>query len=346
MYCTISYLLVICALLIIDEFTSFPETVDFIDSVTEYLFVTLIVFPGLLPVYIPLYYIRECEGTLDAQKWKSNRHQLKHHVFRPKDRRSTSISPNLLNLDSTPLPPVKEEQFDKLDAHLDSLEAVHGGISSITPMGPSRELRPSIIRAAIKGLSINLRSDKTHNEVNEEEKDKESPDSVHSNSNHSNRSGVIVTACGDSKDAEQSDGHDYRSEQEMNTDSTKSKVIEAAESKANLFDFLKTHENYKSFASCLGHYFALENLLFIEKISVLYQVVRKLKHRAKENSARTSVSTVSILSAASNSNQSTQSAQSVASAASAMLVYCTGERVHGHFEGECPSKNHHIGYNE
>ena len=77
-------------------------------------------------------------------------------------------------------------------------------------------------------------------------------------------------------DKEHESDHEVKTESNINgVDSMNSKnskwrvlnhVIEAAESKDNLFDFLKTHDNYKSFASCLGHYFALENLIFMEKV--------------------------------------------------------------------------------
>ena len=47
----------ICILLIIEEFTSLSRK-HAVMLVIEYLFTTLIVFPGLLPIYVPLIYIR------------------------------------------------------------------------------------------------------------------------------------------------------------------------------------------------------------------------------------------------------------------------------------------------
>ena len=47
------YLLVICSLLIVTEYVR--DDSSYFETMTEFLFLTLVVFPGLLPVYIPLF---------------------------------------------------------------------------------------------------------------------------------------------------------------------------------------------------------------------------------------------------------------------------------------------------
>ena len=187
----------ICILLIIEEFTSLS---------IEYLFVTLIVFPGLLPIYVPLIYIRAFEGTINAAEWRMDRHKRKRGAFRrPKSTFEMGLSP--------------------------VIEIQHGGIPTINPLGAvSQEMKPSVIRAAIKGITGNLTLRSA-----ESKRDSE---------------------CGSNAENEQR--------------------------RESMIDYLKDESNYKTFVAYLGYCFALENLIFMEKVSVLYQVMRRLRNRAAE----------------------------------------------------------------
>ena len=50
--------------------------------------------------------------------------------------------------------------------------------------------------------------------------------------------------------------------------------------------FLKNKNNYTVFAEYLAHCFAIENLAFLERVSVFYQIVRKLKKKEKKETQK------------------------------------------------------------
>ena len=151
-----------------------------ITNVMRYMFVTYPMVPGLLTLYVTLYYIYKCEGTLNVDRWHQ---KYKTQMF--------NASP-------------KQSDF------------------------------------------------------------------------------AIILTDETSSDRKQGNNKD----DEMETKEANEEMEDISAMPFSCIEYLEDSDNYKIFSKYLAHCFALENILFVERVSVLYQIVLDLKEKNGESRNR------------------------------------------------------------
>eukprot|EP01083_Nonionella_stella_P077447 211520_1 len=190
-----AYTIMLCLIInLIAHVISMVDRPDTLDAcIMQYISASLLPIFGLLPIYIALFYIKQCEGSLNVHEWTNK---------------------------------FKEEMYRNRNSVMSRASSLHSALP-VPPMSRTSSVH------TVSALSIVIGPNRNSNTLSTMKQQKEkAKQSAHS-------------------------------------------VVAALDLKC--LDFLKTEVNYKAFATYLGHCFALENLLFMENVNILYAIVKSFK---------------------------------------------------------------------
>ena len=234
-------MLLVLALTIIKVTTSFDE---YLSTVLLYAYSTLLALYGLLPIYIALYYIKSCEGTLNVKDWKS---KFQTQIY---NQRSSMISIGSNSMTTT----------TKRKSTIPS-----------SPGLPSTPITPLAMPISSSPMTTPMTTPLPHLALSNTVSDLKivvEPSVTRSTGKLTN-----FTVTKNNENIELKQGQQQQTEEKQ--DNKKNSVVGSLH--LDCLTFLKTEDNYRALATYLGHCFALENLLFLEKVSILYQIIKKYK---------------------------------------------------------------------